>query len=464
MGKLAMQANIDEDIRMLALEVLVSILEKKPQLVRKNVGFLQLLTKISLQMMLVVDDDRDEWNAKYSNSVDESPCFDAGQVALNRMAENINTKKFLPILMPNVEQLFGQQQWTCRHAAIIAVAQTCEQLADQPQYKDQIIGRIVNFGKDPHPRVRYAAIHCLGIMCSDFGKKFVNKWHNQVLESFLHGMDDKANPRLQANAAICVVNLAEKVPTKLLRPNLEKLLEKLFSVLNQPNIKKYVLENALTAIAEIAENAEKEFKKFYGTFTPPLMNILQNATAQDCLDLRLEALRCLTYIGVAVGAEMFSKEALSAMEMSLPIIKCDGVEVVRILNSWRRIFRTMQDDAAKYLPAVAEIVFKLASQEVKMKAGEWDSDDENVEYNERDNPVNATRVEEKVSAINLLYAMAKYSHGAFSPLIEQTAQILIPLIEHPVDDQIQEAAAEAMPGLIECIWDAFKKTRRLPLI
>jgi len=233
--------------------------------------------------------------------------------------------------------------------------------------------------------------------------------------------------------------------------------------LNQPNIKKYVLENALTAIAEIAENAEKEFKKFYGTFTPPLMNILQNATAQDCLDLRLEALRCLTYIGVAVGAEMFSKEALSAMEMSLPIIKCDGVEVVRILNSWRRIFRTMQDDAAKYLPAVAEIVFKLASQEVKMKAGEWDSDDENVEYNERDNPVNATRVEEKVSAINLLYAMAKYSHGAFSPLIEQTAQILIPLIEHPVDDQIQEAAAEAMPGLIECIWDAFKKNQTPPI-
>jgi len=463
MGKLAMSNELDEDVRMLALEVLVSVLEKAPQLCRKNQPYLQLLTKISLQMMLVVEDDRDEWNEQYSNNVDESPCFDAGQVALNRMAEMINTKKFLPILMPNIEQLFGQQQWTCKHAAIIAVAQTCELLADKQQYKEEIIGRIINLAQDPHHRVRYAAIHCLGIMCSDFGKKFVNKWHNQVLECFLHGMDDTNNPRLQANAAICVVNLAEKVPTKLLRPNLEKLLHKLFTLLNQNNIKKYVQENALTAIAEIAENAEAEFKKFYGTFVTPLIGILRNATNADYLDLRLEALRCLSYIGVAVGPEMFGKEAVTAMEISIPIIKTDGVEVMRILNSWRRIFRTMQDDAAKFLPAVAEVVFALASQEVKLKAGEWDSDDENVDYNERDIPVNATRVEEKVSAINLIYSMAKYSHGAFAPLIEKSAQIILPLIEEPVDDTIQEAAAEACPGMVECLWDQYKKNQQPPL-
>jgi len=96
---------------------------------------------------------------------------------------------------------------------------------------------------------------------------------------------------------------------------------------------KFVQENALSAVSECAENSQEQFIKYYDDFTAHLTRILQEAIGKDYISLRLEALRCLTYIGVAVGAEKFNNHAIQAMQISLPIIEQDGVEVVRILNS-----------------------------------------------------------------------------------------------------------------------------------
>merc|ERR1719192_1072362 len=234
-------------------------------------------------------------------------------------------------------------------------------------------------------------VHCLGIMCTDFGKKFVNKWHNHILNVFMSAMDDRANPRLQAHAAICVVNLAERLSNKMLRPNLERLLKKLFDVLNQNNAPKFVQENALSAVCEVADNAKSEFTKYYDTFIKPLMNILRAATSDDDIGLRQEALRCISYIGLAVGKTLFAPQAIESMNLSLPIMQSEQ-EVTRVLNSWKRIFKTLGKEAKELMPVVADHMFKYATQNVTL----CDNDDD-LEVNDRDNNVNASLVEEKIS-------------------------------------------------------------------
>jgi len=382
----------------------------------------------------------------------EDEIFDAGQIGLNRLSENINAQRFLPVLMPKLKELMNGNDWRMRHAAFVAMAQCCELFHENKQDKDQLFQSIVNGAKDGHYRVRYSAVHCLGIMCSDFGKKFVNKYSSNILDIFEAGMEESDHPRIQANCAICTVNYAETVSSKLLRPRLEQLLKKLFGLLQQSE--KFVQENALSAVSECAENAQEQFIKYYDDFTAKLLCILNQAVGKDYISLRLEALRCLTYIGVAVGAKTFNNHAVQAMQISLPIIEQDGVEVSRILNSWVRIFQICQESMAPFINQVAKVSLKYASQSVKLL--EWDSDDENVEVNERNEPVNAGSVEEKVSAINLLYAITRYSNGHATPIVKPASDILLPLIDNPVDDSIQEAAAEALPGLVICLCDAIK--------
>lgn len=444
------QANFEGTTKSLGLEVLCTIIENEPGMVRKNKNFIDKTVELSLKMMLDIEDDP-EWNKTYDASVEDDENFDAGQVALNRLSEQLNAKKFLPALMPNLTKLLqNQQRWQMRHAAFIAMAQCCELFHQNKTDKTELLKEVTKGVNDPHHRVRYAAIHCLGIMCSDFGKKFVNKHSSHILDLFEKAMADSANPRLQAHAAICVVNYAEKVSSKLLAPRLGQLLQKLFHLLSCNQ--KFVQENVLSAVSECAENAQEQFQKYYADFTKALMSILQNATQEGYVSLRLEALRCLTYIGVAVGWETFKDHAIQAMQISLPIIQQDGVEVVRILHSWRRIFETCKEDMAPFIEKVAEVAFKYASQNVKMD--NWESDDEDVEVNSREHPVNASRVEETSSAINLLYVLTKYSGGKAWPIVEKAAEIGLPLIDNPVDDSIQEAAAEMLPGLLKCLVDA----------
>merc|ERR1719361_731133 len=190
-------------------------------------------------------------------------------------------------------------------------------------------------------------------------------------------MDDTSNPRVQAHAAICVVNLAERLSTKMLRPNLERLLQKLFSVLNQNNAPKFLQENVLSAVCEVADNAKTEFLKYYDTFMPPLTNILEQATSDEYIGLRQEALRAGSYIGMAVGKEKFAPIAVQALQLSMSIVQSEQ-EVTRVLNSWKRIFKTLGADGSELMPVVAEPMFKYATHNVPLC-----QDDDDLVENDR---------------------------------------------------------------------------------
>ena len=160
------------------------------------------------------------------------------------------------------------------------------------------------------------------------------------------------------------------------------------------------------------------------------MRILQQAVDKEYLSLRLEALRCVTHIGEAVGAEKYKALAIQAMQISLLMIEQDGVEVVRILDSWTRIFKTCREGMSPFIEQImAQVSFKYGNQSVKLE--DWDSDDD-VELNDREEPVNAGSVEEKVAALNLLYALVNYSNGHATPIVKPAADILLPLIDHKV--------------------------------
>merc|ERR1719336_2593490 len=50
--------------------------------------------------------------------------------------------------------------------------------------------------------------------------------------------------------------------------------------------------------------------------------------------------------------------------------------------------------------------------------------------------------------------VTRYSQGKAWPIVQKAAEIGLPLIEDPVDDSIQEVAAEMLPGLLSCMVDA----------
>lgn len=120
-----------------------------------------------------------------------------------------------------------------------------------------------------------------------------------------------------------MVNFCEECPKEILRTYAEALLSKLDSCfqeklkeLAQSN-KKLVLEQLVTTVASVANTLESDFVPYYDRFMPCMKFIMQNANAVELRLLRGKTIECASLIGLAVGADHFTKDASDIMDLLL---------------------------------------------------------------------------------------------------------------------------------------------------
>ncbi|KAI8430146.1 hypothetical protein MSG28_000535 [Choristoneura fumiferana] len=153
--------------RQLALEVMVTLCETAPAMVRKQVPMaVRMLTPLVLEMI--------------NNVVAES--------ALDRICCGLGGKTMLGLIVSAVPVLLQSEDWRRRHAALMAVSSAGEGCHRQmEQMLDQVVSAVLNYLTDPHPRVRYAACNAVGQMSTDFAPIFEKKFHDKVVPSLAVG-------------------------------------------------------------------------------------------------------------------------------------------------------------------------------------------------------------------------------------------------------------------------------------
>ena len=140
-------------------------------------------------------------------------------------------------------------------------------------------------------------------------------------------MDDAGNPRVQSHAAAALINFCENCDADILDPYLDGLLAKLAVLLQGGKI--IVQEQAITAIAAIADCASEKFAKYYDNFIPYLKSILINANNKEYRKLRGKAMECISLIGGAVGKEKFfndAKEVMNIMMQTQGVLMCTYIQ------------------------------------------------------------------------------------------------------------------------------------------
>jgi len=81
--------------------------------------------------------------------------------------------------------------------------------------------------------------------------------------------------------------------------------------------KRHVVEQAVTTLATVADNAEERFMQYYDTFMPVLIEMMGKANGKDLRLLRGKTVECISMIGLAVGKEKFLKDAKTVMDILL---------------------------------------------------------------------------------------------------------------------------------------------------
>lgn len=149
--KVYSDSNQEDSWRHLALEVVVTLSETAPAMVRKVAGG-QLAAAIQAILHMMTDiDDEDDWSTS-DEAADEDNDSNAvvAESALDRMACGLGGKTIFPHILTATPQMLQQPDWKFRHAALMAISATGEGCHKQMEsYLPQIMEGVMNFVNDP---------------------------------------------------------------------------------------------------------------------------------------------------------------------------------------------------------------------------------------------------------------------------------------------------------------------------
>lgn len=470
---LVMMKHEEEAIKFSGLELAVSLTENAPIMVKKRAAmYIKPLVVQILEFMTDIDDDAD-WYKASTNDRDEELSDVIAESALDRVSNGLQGKILLPILMGELTGMLQRPQWQARHAALMAFSSAGEGCKDQlKRVLDQVVTGIINYLNDPHPRVRYAACNAIGQMSTDFAPDIENKFHAQIVPALCRLVLDNSSKRVQAHAACAMINFFEEFQQELMASYLDMITEHIQNALNcymtngipSDECDIFVLENIIVALSSVADSSSELFVKYYERFTPGLKYIISNSSGKENLRLlRGKAIECVSLIGMAVGKELFCKDASEIMQILLATqtgdlkMDSDDPQLSYMMAAWARICRILGSDFQAYLPYVMGPVLEAASLKVEIallndedkEAIEGSDEWESVSLQDQSVGIRTAGLEDKATACSMLVCYARELKAGFVDYVEKTAEVLVPLLKFPFHEDVKCAAAEAMPLLLE---------------
>ncbi|CAG8626806.1 8999_t:CDS:10, partial [Acaulospora morrowiae] len=434
--------SFEDGTRQTALELLLTLSETSPSMMRKVPDFCSQIIPISLKMMTELDDTEEWYTTDDLEDDDNDENYVIGEHAMDRLARNLGGKAVLPIAFNYIPVMLGSPKWEERHAALMAISaigEGCVKIMESELGK--IIDLVLPFLRDPHPRVRYAACNAVGQMSTDFQDSLQRKFHHPVLTNLIPVMGSP-EPRVQAHAAAALVNFCEAADKSILEPYLDTIFEKLLVLLNSGRT--YVQEQAITSIAIVADSAEDRFVKYYSAIMPLLINVLRNAHQKEYRLLRGKAMECASLIALAVGKEIFASNAEEFIQL--------------LVQTQRKICKVLGADFVPYLPIIMPPL--LQSAQLKPDFAILDSNDDiESKYSPEDGwefvgvdgqqiGIKTTVMEEKCTAVEMLICYARELGPAFQPYVENVLEIVLPLLKFYFHDGVRNAAAATIPHLL----------------
>ncbi|KAI6101042.1 armadillo-type protein [Pisolithus croceorrhizus] len=421
-----------EQVRRAALELMVSLSEARPSLVRGIEGWTPAIVRACLEGMAELPEDGLEiW-------LETDPCDDATDEnypyvydqALDRLASALGGKEILPPAFQHIPSMLANYDWRQRHAGLMAIAAIAEGTSKIMQIElGKVVDLVIPMFKDGHPRVRYAACQCLYVqLCTDLEQIIQERHHQQLFAALI--------PTLEASE-----HRASNTDT--LVPYLDLIVERLLRMLN---------EQAITSLAMVADASETTFAKHYASIMPLLLNVLRNANSADHQKLRFKAMECAGLIAVAVGPRHFPAlthvpviDALINIQNS-PMESSDTMLATYLIATWAKICQALGPEFEPYLPVVMPALLNAAS--AKADVSIYDDDDGNCEREGWETismdgqivGIRTSTIDEKCQAFDTLVIYCSVLGGRFGPYLSQS----------PRAHGVREASCRLIPLLFSC--------------
>lgn len=181
-------------IRHQPLEFVVTMIERKPSLAKKDGALVQDVLELIFQLMIDIDEDIDnDWlcpKEGFAGEDEEEDNVSFGKQAVDRLVAGVGETTMLPLIGILVQNTIANDtDWRYKHAGIMAFSQVGEYVDDIEKIRP-MVPTILQHIQHPNPKIRYAALHCIGQISDDMPNDFQKNFHQDCMPIMIAALDD----------------------------------------------------------------------------------------------------------------------------------------------------------------------------------------------------------------------------------------------------------------------------------
>lgn len=456
--------------------------------------FVTGLVDMLMQLMCLVDESSDQSffnrpdNPGGFGDVDEYETEEvAGAAAVNmeRVAQMLPVDLVAAAAMPRMAQFSASDSWQMRRAAHFTLALIAEGCADEIfPVLHSVVPHVVNSVSDPHPRVRYASLHSLSQLITDFADEedveeglptFSVRFGASIIEKVHSILSENAQyPRVLAMALHALTRLCRlgNCAPEVAAPLAPQVFQTLLEIIRAPT-PTFVIEQAIRTIGPLAVLTPEQFKPFYPEASQEMKKILFDQAAGQSHELsafRGMALECWVLFGQAIGKELFMNDAVELLNI-IAREHQNGLDfsdpfVTYMMQCCSRIAHILVEDFVPYidqfLPPLLEHVGQpldvevLTEEDAATKRAEEEEQEgvELFEHYERGIGtvtfvVNSVAMQEKEVACRTLYQYVMDLKGHLGGYAEQIVRTVMPLLSWTATEGVRMVASWTAPRMFE---------------
>jgi len=470
----------DAQVRHSAMEAAMSFFEGLCADFCKAEGqpFLEQLILLNLEWMLEVEENVDTWTSS-ADKEDEDDMDDdlvgIGEENLDRMAQQCAEKDaleeaFMPTLFKVLRAVLAAPTSTWKHvrSCVMAVSQVVEYIEEEA-WVDQCIDFLVPHTSHAHPRVRYSAFTAVGQTAYDHDPYVAETHAETLLPLILAGLDD-SNIRVATSSASALSSM-EDMDEEDLEPHMQELMTKLFTRLKQSQ-SQAMQETCLSAIAVVGEAASDLFLPYYKEIMPALKELIANSSKDHQKSLRGKAFECASLLGEGVGKDAFLDDAHGIMQIMVHYIQAgfeaDDQTREYVHEAAGRVAGVLGKDFKPYMPALLPSLLKVLQQQPK-EVPAWPVPEDDDEFTQvlKDGKLlglKTAALDEMGETLQLITSLMEALEEEFVEFLPDTCRQLMPLLDFPVSEDVQDKANATWEHVVHCARSAAENGKCEPTI
>ncbi len=524
MAHLSANTNLDKITRGLGVEFLVTITENAPAMIKKFKsvcdGLLPLMVNI-MAMDLDESQTLEEWEQNadaetFADSSENEEMVSLAESAIDRISRALKGKTIVPSLESSVTPFLASGDWKSRRAALITISLMAEGCGKKLYPLLQKIAQGgVKFFNDPHPRVRYAAVHLIGQLALDFADSaskcggedkpnFQRLTHSFVIPALISAMNDtvvidgtnaQSQPwRVRVRAVSSLINFCSgenAVESSFFTPHIELLFKQIANIIEQGPL--YAKNEAISALGIVAGVLDEQFTPFYDSFMPVMIKILdgavdftsnetnnnhaqsgdsQSKVLQQTITLKGRVIECIGLLAAAVGREKFLPDANKVMQYLLvaasSVHKDDEIRGYA-LTAIERLSYCLEQDFIPFLKLILPDLLMAAQKDIRLKTVQGVDPDEGLTEEQKsafegmhvmklqrgkDSHVVVMDASAMEALSNATRAFFEFSQGLgvhLAPFIPEISKVLVPLIRFDYLINVRISASLTIPRFMDIL-------------